>query len=260
MTSVHDVETFLNKYLGVENFQDIDIVVNGLEIEGREDIRKAIFAVSLTESVVIEAVRDNADAIFLHHGVLLRGSHGAELPLNRLRGSFRKKLKLILENDINVFAYHLPLDAHPEIGNNVTLAKILGASSIEWISEARGPPIGVVGTYLHEVSLDDLYRIVKSRINSEALLLRYGPDRVRRVAIVSGAGARYIMRFRRGEIDLFLTGEFREDCEVYAQDEGINVIVAGHYATEIFGVKNLADLVSKRFNIEVKVVETGQRI
>jgi len=260
MTSVYDVETFLNKYLGVDHFQDVDVVINGLEVEGRETIERAVFAVSLTEKVVEEAVKEKADAIFLHHGILLKGERGALLSATSIRGSLRRKLKLILENDINVFAYHLPLDAHPEIGNNVTLAKMLGLVDIEWISEVRGPPIGVIGKYLGEVPVSEVLQLVRSKINPEAILLKYGPDKVRRVAIVSGAGARYVMRFRRGEIDLFITGEFREECEVYAQDEGINVIIAGHYATEIVGVRNLADLVSRRFNIEVKIVETGQKV
>lgn len=260
MARTNEIEMFLNKYLGVEHFSEVDIVVNGLEIEGREETNKAVFAVSLTEKVVEEAVRERADAIFLHHGVLLRGGRGAQLPLQSIRGSLRRKLKLILQHDINVFAYHLPLDAHPDIGNNVTIARILGVVDVEWISEAKCPPVGVIGEYVHEVPLDDVYSLVRRKINPEAILLKYGPDRVKTIAVVSGAGARYITRFRRGEIDLFITGEFREECEVYAQDEEINVIIAGHYATEILGVRNLADLVSKRFNVTVRVIETGQRV
>ena len=260
MVDIYKITEFLDKYLGVQNFEDIDIVVNGLEIEGSQEIEKAIFAVSLTERVVDTCIEENCNAIFLHHGILLRGGRGSEIILKTIRGSFRRILKKILQNDINIIAYHLPLDAHPEIGNNITIAKILNLTNVEWIPEKRGPPIGIVGELESEKDREEILKIVKERINEKSILLPHGPEKVKKIAIVSGAGSEYVYRFRRGEIDLLLTGEVKESCEVYAINEGINIIVAGHYHTEILGMKNLSKLVKDRFNINTKIVEIEQYI
>ncbi len=260
VVEIYKVADFLERYLGVQNFEEIDIIVNGLEVEGKEDINKAIFAVSLTENVVEKCLEKRCDAVFLHHGILLRGSRGIEIPYRRIHGSFRKILRKILENDINILAYHLPLDAHPEIGNNITIARILKLTNIEWIPEQKGPPIGVVGELEHEMDRLELLRIVREKINEKAIILPHGPEKIRRIAIVSGAGSGYIYRFRNGEIDLLLTGEVKESHEVYAINEKINMIIAGHYATELLGVENLAKLIEDRFNISAQVIHVGQYV
>ncbi len=260
MVRLLDIVEFLDKYLGVRNFTSVDIVVNGLEIEGRDDVRKAVFAVSLTRQIVDRAVECDADAIFLHHGILTRGTRGAELPCDIIRGGLRQILRLILAHEISVLAYHLPLDAHPEIGNNVTIASMLGLKNLEWIPEDKCPPIGVIGLLDPPRPAEDVLNTVREKINPRALLLRHGPETVRKVAVVSGAGGDYIRRFRQGEIDLLITGEIKEQHEVYAINEGINVIVAGHYHTEIFGIRNLSKLVRDRFGVETLFVESSQTV
>ncbi len=260
MVSPWELHAFLAKYLGIDNFRTVDIVINGLEIEGQRDITKAIFAVSLTKHVVDRALQEGADAIMLHHGILLRGSRGAELCSQMISGSLRDILKKILSNDISVFAYHLPLDAHPEIGNNVTIAQLLNLKNIMWIPEEKSPPIGIIGELENPVPVTDFLQTVQNKINKEAKLLDYGPKIVKKIAVVSGAGGGYIYRFRKNEIDLLLTGEIKENHEVYAMNEEINIIVAGHYHTEVFGVRNLAKLVKDRYGIETIFVESPQRI
>ena len=258
MARLYDIVDFLEKYLGVKNFANVDIVINGLEVEGREEVRKAIFAVSLTRHIVNKAVEYGADAIFLHHGILTKGTRGAELPCNIIQGKFKEILKTILAHDISVFAYHLPLDAHPEIGNNVTIASLLGLKDIEWIPEDKCPPIGIVGILDPPMKVEEVLNIVKEKINPKAVLLNHGPEVIRRVAVVSGAGGDYVRRFRKGEIDLLVTGEVKEQHEVYAINEEINIIVAGHYHTEVFGIRNLSKLVKDRFSIDTLFVESCQ--
>ncbi len=250
MVSIFEIERFLNNYLGTSRFRDVDPVVNGIQVEGREDVSKVLTCVSITREVVEIAVRDKFDAILSHHGLLDR--------VTRIAGSFKLKLKRVLENDITVFAYHLPLDAHPEIGSSVSIARMLGLTKIEWIPEEKHPPIGVIGYLERDMHINEVHELAKKTISSSSVLLRYGSDVVRRIAVVPGAGARYIRRFRGGEIDLFVTGEFREDCEVYAADEGINVLILGHYASEIPGVVNLTRLVRDRFEVEAIFVKTKQ--
>ncbi|NPA99820.1 MAG: Nif3-like dinuclear metal center hexameric protein [Crenarchaeota archaeon] len=260
MADIHKITEFLNKYLGVQNFEDIDIIINGLEIEGREDVKKIMTAVSLTENVLDRCIEEDCDTIILHHGILMRGSRGAELVKSRIEGSLRDLLKKILQNDINILAYHLPLDAHPEIGNNITIARLLSLRDIEWIPERRGPPIGVIGELEKEIDRIELLSIVREKINENARLLPHGPEKVRRIAVVSGAGSDYVTRFRRGEIDLLITGEVKEHNEVYAINEKINVIIAGHYATEVYGPKNLAELLRRRFEVETMFAASSQYV
>ena len=260
MVDLYKITEFLDKYLGVQNFEDVDIIVNGLEIEGRENVEKIITAVSLTENVVDKCIEEKCDAIVLHHGILMRGHRGAELIKNRIDGSLRILLKKILQNDINILAYHLPLDAHPEIGNNITIARMLSLRDIEWIPERKSPPIGVVGELEREVDRLELLAVVREKLNDSARILPHGPEKIKRIAIVSGAGSDYITRFKRGEIDLLITGEVKEHHEVYAINERINIIVAGHYATEIHGPKNLADLLQRRFGVEATFVTSSQYV
>ncbi|NPA24026.1 MAG: Nif3-like dinuclear metal center hexameric protein [Crenarchaeota archaeon] len=258
MVDIYKIIEFLDKYLGVQNFEDVDVIVNGIEIEGRREIDRAVFAVSLTDNIVRKCIEEHCNAIFLHHGILTKGRKTSELPRDRITGALRRILKDILTNDINIIAYHLPLDAHPEIGNNITIARLLSLRDIEWIPEKRGPPIGVVGMLKEEIDRIEFLSIVREKINENARLLPHGPQKVRRVAIVSGAGSEYITRFSEGDIDLLLTGEVKEQHEVHAINEKINIISAGHYATETFGVKNLAELLRKRFELETIFVQSHQ--
>ncbi len=260
MVDIYKIIEFLDKYLGVHNFEDVDIIVNGIEIEGRENVEKVVTAVSLTENVVDRCLEEGCDAIILHHGILMKGMRGPELSIDKLRGHSRNLLKKILTNDINILAYHLPLDAHIEIGNNITIAKLLSIKDVEWIPEKRGPPIGVIGNLDKEYDRIEFLSKVRDVINKDARLLPHGHEKIRRVAVVSGAGSEYVTRFREKELDLLITGEVKEQHEVYAINEKINIIAAGHYATEVFGVKNLADLLRKRFNIESIFIPSQQYI
>ncbi len=260
MVDLYKITEFLDKYLGVQNFEDVDIIVNGLEIEGRREVEKILTAVSLTENVVDKCLEENCDAVILHHGILMRGSRGAELPKSRIDGSLRTLLKKILQNDINVIAYHLPLDAHPEIGNNITIARLLSLRDVEWIPERKGPPIGVVGELDKEIDRIELLSIVREKINENAKILPHGPEKVRRIAIVSGAGSEYVTRFKQGDIDLLITGEVKEHHEVYAINERINIIIAGHYATEVYGPKNLAELLERRFGVKAIFASSSQYV
>lgn len=252
MIKLHDLVNFLNNYLKVHGFKSIDIVLNGLQIEGDENVRKVITCVSPSIKVIEKAIQENANVIISHHGIFMKNQSIT------LTGSLKRKIELFIKYGISLLTYHLPLDAHPEIGNNISIAKILKVNKVYWISEDENISIALIGEFENPKSITEVYDVVKQKINENSILLKYGRDEVKKVLIVSGAGARYIKRFRKGEIDLFITGEFREDCEVYAMDEEINVIIAGHYATEKFGVINLAKVVQEEFKVEAKFVDIGQ--
>jgi len=251
---LYELVDFLNRYLDIDKFEEIDPIVNGLEIEGEYTVSKVATCVSITNNIIDEAIRGGINVLITHHGIITRRNG-----VKRIVGSFKEKLRKILMNNISVLAYHLPLDAHVEIGNNVSIAKVLNLNIIDWIYE-KNIPIGVVALCNDKASIYDVYKEVKSKINEKAILLKYGLDRVERIAIISGAGAKFIKKFTKREVDLFMTGEFREDCEVYAIDEKINVIVMGHYASEVFGVRNLARLLREKFNIETVFLRSEQII
>jgi dinuclear metal center YbgI/SA1388 family protein len=191
------------------------------------------------------AAAEHADLLLVHHGLFWGGSGAQAQPID---AQLKRRLKLLFDADIALAAYHLPLDAHPEVGNNALLARALGAEEIEPFAMHRGEPIGFIARLPGEgLPAGDLFARVADVTAREPLLFSSGPHTVRRLAIVSGAGADFLGEAAAAGADAFLTGEPAERVMAQARERRIHFIAAGHYATETFAVKRLGEHLAERF-------------
>ena len=238
-----EIIEYLNEYLSVGDFEDG--CVNGLQIEGNENISKIVTGVSLSERLINEALSKKADMMIVHHGFF---ADSVFSPL-QLKGIMKKRIKMILENDINLAGYHIPLDVHPLIGNNISLVKLFGAK------KCKPFDIGFVGQLDKEMDFDKFVSLVDKKLNVKSFALSYGKNMIKKVAVISGGASPYYNKAMEIGADVLVTGDMRENIVREAEEIGINLINAGHYNTEKLGIQNLGKLVEKKFGIEVEFVD-----
>lgn len=235
---------YLDSYLRIDEIKDHG--PQGLQLESANDeIRRVALAVDTSPTSITAATEWRADMLLVHHGILW----GSGEPI---RGPLGKRVRLLLQGGINLYAAHLPLDAHPEVGNNAVLAKMVNVTISEWWCAPRGTPIGVFGSVSNRPSLAEFVSQLEQKLNTKCRTMPFGPDRVQYVAIVSGFGADQIADAEKLGADTFLTGETSHVNYWSASDYGINVIYAGHYATETVGVKALGRHLSQEFELETR--------
>ncbi|HLV17745.1 MAG TPA: Nif3-like dinuclear metal center hexameric protein [Pseudomonas sp.] len=228
--------------------QIADYCPNGLQVQGRPRVRRIVSGVTASQALLDAAVADNADLVLVHHGYFWRN----EDP--RVVGMKQRRLKTLLNHDISLVAYHLPLDVHPEVGNNVQLARLLGLQ-VDGPLEADNPrSVVLLGHLAEPMSAADFARRVATALNREPLLV--DSDRpVRRVGWCTGGGQGYIDQAIAAGVDLYLTGEASEQTFHSARENGIAFIAAGHHATERYGVKALGEHLAQRFGIEHRFID-----
>jgi len=242
----NELSDFLNQVLNVASFSDYG--PNGLQVEGRAEINKIVTAVSASVELFEKAIECHADAIIVHHGIIWN----FERPV--YKGGYKQRVKRLLENDLNLFAYHLPLDAHIELGNAAQLARVLGFKNTEPFGEYKGSNIGVKGTR-SPITMDKFFSLVKETINPEALCFPYGPEKIRTVGIITGGAQKEVRQAIDSGLDLYLTGEASEYILHFVKEEHIHYVAAGHYATEKFGIIALGKYIHKQFGIEVDFID-----
>lgn len=230
----------LDSILQPGRFQDY--CPNGLQVPGSTDVATVATGVSAHAELFELAAAEQAELLVVHHGLFWGTSSGA------IDASLKRRLKILFDADIALAAYHLPLDANSEIGNNALLARALGATELNAFALHHGEPIGFVanlpGTGL---PARELFARVHEITAREPLVFESGPARVRRVAIVSGAGSDYLADAAAAGADAFLTGEPAERAMAQARESGLHFIAAGHYATETLGIKRLGEHLAERF-------------
>lgn len=225
-----------------------DAAVNGLQVEGRADIRRIAAGVSASAALFRAANAWEADAVLVHHGLLWRGADPAPIA-----GSSRERLRLLLQGEVNLIAYHLPLDRHPEHGNNAVLARGLGLEHLEPFGLYHGAHIGFAGVFPQPLEADELIRRVHQTTGREPLVFPGGAESVvASVGVVSGGAPEAFDEAVEAGLDAFITGEAREWVMHRAAEEAVTFIAAGHYATERFGVRALGDFLAARFDLEVR--------
>jgi len=247
VTSVDSVIGELDALLDPGSFSDYG--PNGLQVPGPEIVLKIVTGVSASVHLHERAVAEGADLVLVHHGLFWRG-----MP-QQMDAALYRRLKPLIANGIGLAAYHLPLDAHPEVGNNALLARELGCSETEPFGAHDGATIGVAGRFADGIDAADLLARVRQVTRREPLVLPYGPARVRSIGILSGAGAGYLGEAVARGLDAFLTGEPAERVMAQAREAGIHFVAAGHYATETFGVRALGDHLAATFGIEHAFVD-----
>jgi dinuclear metal center YbgI/SA1388 family protein len=237
-----DVVAFLDELLEIHRFQDLG--PNGLQVPGADTVTTVVSGVSAQRELFERAVREDADLVLVHHGILW------DFEARRIGPAQAARLKLLLANDIALAGYHLPLDAHPLHGNNAILAERLGASSHVRAFPFKGEPIGAIARFDPDgVPAADLFARTASTTDREPLVFDAGPDRVRTLGIVSGSAANTLDEAIDLGLDAFLTGEPKEHVMAQARENNIHFIAAGHYATETFGIRRLGELVAERFGV-----------
>jgi dinuclear metal center YbgI/SA1388 family protein len=242
LTSLSAIIGHLGSILNPDLFDDYG--PNGLQVPGRDGVETIVTGVSASVELFERASALGADLVLVHHGLFWAG------PPRSLDRSAKRRLQLLFDADMSLAAYHLPLDAHLEHGNNALLAGALGCPSWEPFGHHRGRTIGVAGQLPGDgIAADELVARVREATGREPLAFTAGPPRVRSVGLVSGAGADHLDEAIAAGLDAFLTGEPAERVMTRAREAGIHFLAAGHYATETFGVRRLGELLVERFAV-----------
>ncbi|GGY08366.1 Nif3-like dinuclear metal center hexameric protein [Paludibacterium paludis] len=230
----------------LEPWRFSDYAPNGLQVEGRETVKRVVTGVTASQALIDEAVRLDADMVLVHHGYFWKGEDA------RVNGLKRRRLKTLLDHDINLVAYHLPLDAHPEVGNNATLAKRLGIEPEGRVGDMELLWHGSLARTLAGTEWADTIGAALGR----APLLLGRPDKpVRRVAWCTGGAQSYFQKAIDLGVDAFLTGEVSEQNHHMALEYDVLFISAGHHATERYGVQALGTWLADETGIDVQFVD-----
>lgn len=237
-----DIISFLDELLEVERFADLG--PNGLQVPGAAQVTTVITGVSAQQLLFERAIAEDAQLVLAHHGILW------DFEPRRIGAAQAARLRLLLANDVALAGYHLPLDAHPEHGNNALLATRLGAAGHARAFSFKGEQIGVVATFDGDgIPAAELFAKVAEATDRAPLVFDAGPQRIRTLGIVSGSAANTLSEAIDLKLDAFLTGEPKEHVMAQARENGIHFIAAGHYATETFGIRRLGELVAERFGV-----------
>jgi len=243
-----ELESYLTQYLDVKGFEDG--ALNGLQVEGKKGVRRVAVAVSACSEVFRKATAGGADALVVHHGLLWK----EEWP-KPVSGVFKERLKVLLAAECSLFAYHLPLDAHPEVGNNAVAAKELGLTGLEPFAEYHGRRIGFYGRFPEPLHIRTFVDKLEAYFGHRAFLVPSGPEMVSRVGFVSGGAAREAEAAVALGLDAYVTGEPGESVTYLCREAGINFAALGHYATERVGVRALALHLESRFGLDTFFIE-----
>ena len=246
MASLSNLVTYTDRFLRIRDVGDWDNALNGLQIENSGRVTRIGAAVDVSTRVLTEAAKQDVDLLIVHHGLFWPG-------LQPIRGPLRRQLRLAFENDVALYSAHLPLDIHSKVGNNAQLAAALGLKSAQPFLEEKGQPVGL--KIRASVPRSELVRKLQKAVNGPVKIFGFGPKQARAIGIVTGAAGSEIYRVADEGIDTFITGEAPHWAAVAAEEVGVNLLLGGHYATEVFGVKALAEHLSKRFIVPWKFID-----
>ncbi len=236
MATINNIILYIDEILDSKRFKDY--APNGLQVQGKKEIKKIITGVSATQALIDAAIEQDADAVMVHHGWFW----DKEDP--RIIGMKHNRLKLLIENDINLLAYHLPLDAHPELGNNAQLAKRLDIQ-IEDVMDQQG--VGNYGRLPEYISLEKFGDKIEKSLKRKPTLISAGDHAIRKIAWCTGGAQNWINKAATAGVDAFISGEISEHTVHVAREMGVHYIAAGHHATERYGVKALGEHVAAKF-------------
>ncbi|MBX9809983.1 MAG: Nif3-like dinuclear metal center hexameric protein [Burkholderiales bacterium] len=239
-----ELDAYLADFLQVHDFRDY--CPNGLQVEGRAEIGRIVTGVTASAALVEAAVAAEADALIVHHGYFWRGEDG------RITGMRRRRIGMLLAHDLNLFAYHLPLDVHPEVGNNVTLARRLGLTAAGHFGEQN---IGMHGVLAADTTLGRFTELVGRQIARAPLVIGDAARPVRRVAWCTGGAQGLFEQAIALGVDAYISGEISEQTVHAARESGVAYIAAGHHATERYGVQALGVHLAQRFRLQQQFID-----
>jgi dinuclear metal center YbgI/SA1388 family protein len=242
-----EIIAYLDDLLDASSFEDYG--PNGLQVAGAREVSVVVTGVSAHLELFHRAAALRAQMVLCHHGLIWRKQPEV---IDERR---RDRLKALFETDMSLVAYHLPLDAHAEVGNNALICEELGLEPFERFGEAAGKPIGWVGRAPEPLARDEFIDRCRRAFGQEPIAFLDGADPLRKVGVVSGGGAGMLGEAVARGLDALVSGEPSEPAMAEAREAGITFVAGGHYATETFGVRRLGELVAERFGVEHRFVE-----
>jgi dinuclear metal center YbgI/SA1388 family protein len=276
MASLSEIVNYADRFLRIRDVGDWDNALNGLQMENSGRVTRIGAAVDVSTRILTEAQKRDIDLLIVHHGLFWPG-------LQPVRGAFGRQLRIAFENDIALYSAHLPLDIHARVGNNAQLIAALGlgfgvrrhvaafessprrirpvadadvsahCKSAQPFLEEKGQPVGL--KVRSSLSRSKLVRKLENALKGPVKVFGFGPKQTRVIGVVTGAAGSEIYRVADEGIDTFITGEAPHWAAVAAEEVGMNLLVGGHYATEVFGVKALAAHLSKRFRVSWEFID-----
>lgn len=244
-----ELDLFLSGYLGLAEWRSRDNASNGLQVScGRDPIRRVAFAVDACLASFERASEEEADLVFVHHG-LYWGK------VQTLTGEYYRRVRFLMEKDMGLYAAHLPLDAHPEVGNNAGMAQALGLAELQPFGEYKGAPIGWKGRFPEPRNLEWITEILFGGRENALQILPFGKPQIRTVGLVSGGATYEVQQAIDQGLDLYITGDASHTVYHAALEAGINVIFGGHYATETWGVRLLSDKLAKETGLSTVFID-----
>jgi len=236
----------MDEYLSIGAVPDYSAAWNGLQVANSGRVRRVAVAVDASERTIGDAVARGADLLVVHHGLFWDGEQA-------VTGRRYRKLKALLDADVAVYSAHLPLDVHPEVGNNVLLARALGIEVEGRFGAYKGAPVGWYGRL--EVKREVLAARLDELLGRRVRMMPFGPEVIRTVGVITGGAGSAIGEAKAAGLDAFVTGEGAHHTFFDAEELGINVYYGGHYATETFGVRALGEWLAARYGVEWEMID-----
>ncbi len=241
MMTLQELINYTNSFLQIDCFKDY--CPNGLQVEGASVVQKIVTGVTASQALLEAACDRNADAVVVHHGYFWSN----EDP--RIIGIKRSRLKVLLQNNISLLAYHLPLDAHPEVGNNAQLAKLLGIKTDGPLLSDSQSVCGSYGHFHQATQADDLKNLLDTTLQRPCIHVNAKPASIQTVGWCTGAGQGFIELAVKQKLDAYISGEISEPTAHIAREAGIHYFAAGHHATERYGVQALGEHLAQKFDL-----------
>ncbi|MGA8883831.1 MAG: Nif3-like dinuclear metal center hexameric protein [Acinetobacter sp.] len=252
MAQLNDIIQWCNQALKAHEFKDY--APNGLQIEGKSEVRKIVCAVTASQDAIEAAVAQGADLLLVHHGYFWKGE---AYPITGMRG---KRIKTLIQHDISLAAYHLPLDSHPVLGNNAAIADLLELENIEALDPSERNPVGNIGYLKQPMAPEAFQAFASARLGFNAIHLPAAPAFIQKVGFCTGGAQDYISKAAEQHCDAYISGEVSERTFYEAKELNVHYYACGHHATERHGVQRLAKAISEQFNIEYSYFELNNPI
>ena len=246
MVQLKNLLNYSNNVLEIERFNDY--CPNGLQIEGKPEIKKIVSGVTASQALIDAAIKEKADLLLVHHGYFWKGED------ERIIGLKYQRIRRLIESGVNLVAYHLPLDAHPLYGNNAKLAEILDMD-VAGIFPAKNDAVGMYGTLKTPMSAADFSQKIMEVLGREPLHIGDNSEQIHTIAWCSGAAQNYIEAAVELGVDAFLTGEISEQTVHIARESGLHFYAAGHHATERYGVQAFAEHLASHFDVAHQFID-----
>ena len=246
--NLKELDSYFRSFLAIDDLAGTDISLNGIQVENTADITCIAFAVDACMEVFRRAKEAGAQMVFVHHGLFW----GHE---QSVTGSHYQRLKFLIENNMALYAVHLPLDIHPELGNNVSLAKASGLADLKPFGKFRGIDVGVKGTFKEPVTTEQVLSNLGYDRAEMLACMSFGKEKNMTCAVITGGGEHDVSDAIGEDVDLYITGDAAHVVYHTCLENKINMISAGHYRTEVYGVQNMAEKVSDELALKTVFID-----